>query len=212
MRSVKPFCYYVALVLLLLLSGCGQPLAKTSPPIPSPAAQHTPLATAVPSANTAAAPVRLLIPAIKVNALVEEVGITDSGDLAVPRRSPWVDTGWYQNGPLPGERGSAVIDGHLDRPHGLPAVFWHLRDLRVGNDVFVIDAQGRRYHFRVTGVVLYLPQNAPLQQIFGNESGNFLNLITCAGEWIVSQHQTMYRLVVYTSLLGRDSTSIVGNG
>lgn len=209
---MKPFCSYIALLLLLMLSSCGQPGAKTAPPIPSPAAQHTPPATVLPSASTQAVPVRLLIPAIKVNAPVEDVGITVSGDLAVPKRSPWVDTGWYQDGPRPGERGSAVIDGHLDRPGRLPAVFWHLRDLRVGNDVFVIDAQGRRYHFRVTGVVLYLPQEAPLQQIFGNQSGNFLNLITCAGEWIISQQQTQYRLVVYTSLVGRDSISTVGSG
>ncbi len=209
---MKLFCSYVALLLLLLLSSCGQPAAKTAPPRPSPAVQHTPLATVSPSADTEAVPVRLLIPAIRVDAPVEDVGITASGDLGVPRRNPWEDTGWYQDGPRPGARGSSVIDGHLDRPGKLPAVFWRLRDLRVGNDVFVIDAQGRRYHFRVTGVVLYLPQEAPLQQIFGNESGSFLNLITCAGEWIVSQHQTMYRLVVYTSLLGRDSISTVGHG
>ncbi|MBA2677426.1 MAG: class F sortase [Ktedonobacteraceae bacterium] len=212
MRSVKPFCYYVALLLLLMLSSCGQPLAKTSVPIPSPAAQITPPATVFPSANTAVNPVRLLIPAIKVNAPIEGVGITASGDLAVPKRNPWEGTGWYQDGPRPGERGSAVIDGHLDRPRNAPAVFWRLRDLRVGNDVFVIDALGRRYHFRVTGVVLYLPQDAPLEQIFGNESGSFLNLITCAGEWLVSQNQTKYRLVVYTSLVGGGSMSTIDHG
>ena len=40
---------------------------------------------------------------------------------------------------------------------------------------------------------------APLQDIFGNRGGTYLNLITCAGDWIPSQHQTTLRLVVYTA-------------
>jgi hypothetical protein len=64
----------------------------------------------------------------------------------------------------------------------------------------VIDAQRKILHFRVTHVALYPPQDAPLQEIFGNNAGNYLNLITCAGDWIPSQHQTTLRLVVYTSL------------
>ena len=38
------------------------------------------------------------------------------------------------------------------------------------------------------------------KDIFGNLGGRYLNLITCAGDWIPSQHQTTLRLVVYTSL------------
>jgi sortase (surface protein transpeptidase) len=144
--------------------------------------------------------VRLLISAIGVNALIEQVGITPAGDLAVPAQNPWEDVGWYGSGPYPGERGSAVIDGHLDRPGGYPAVFWNLRNLRVGNEVTVIDAHGKTIHFHVAGIVFYSPRDAPIQQIFANNSGTYLNLITCAGDWIPSQHQTTLRLVVYTAL------------
>ena len=49
-------------------------------------------------------------------------------------------------------------------------------------------------------VAFYSPQDAPIQEIFGNEAGTYLNLITCAGDWIASQHQTTLRLVVYTTL------------
>ena len=41
---------------------------------------------------------------------------------------------------------------------------------------------------------------APVQDIFGNAAGRFLNLMTCAGAWIPSEHQTSLRLVVYTTL------------
>jgi len=64
----------------------------------------------------------------------------------------------------------------------------------------VIDATGKTLKFRVREIGSYAPQDAPIQQIFGNDTGDFLNLITCAGDWIPSQRQTTLRLVVYTSL------------
>jgi sortase (surface protein transpeptidase) len=136
-----------------------------------------------------------------VDAPIEAVGIDASGDLATPTRSPWLDTGWYSGGPLPGAKGSAVIDGHLARPGGSPAVFWFLRQLRAGDLVEVQESDGQTLRFRVTDVEYYQPQNAPLQQIFGNTSGQYLNLITCAGDWIPTQKQTTLRLVVYTKLI-----------
>jgi LPXTG-site transpeptidase (sortase) family protein len=144
--------------------------------------------------------VRLVIPAIGINASVEAVGVQANGDMATPTHNPWEDVGWYNGGPRPGERGSAVIDGHVDRPQGLPAVFWHLRELHVGDMVQVTDAVGTTLTFHVTRLAFYPPQEAPLQDIFGNRGGTYLNLITCAGDWIPSQQQTTLRLVVYTSL------------
>ena len=121
--------------------------------------------------------------------------------MGVPTRNQWEGVGWYQSGPIPGQRGSAVIDGHLDRPGALPAVFWRLHELKQGDIVTVKDASGHGLHFQVTKVASYPPDNAPTAQIFGNSSGYFLNLITCAGQWIPKRHQTSLRLVVYTTLV-----------
>jgi LPXTG-site transpeptidase (sortase) family protein len=145
--------------------------------------------------------VRLIIPAIGVNAPVEAVGVVAGGYLGVPTQNQWDGVGWYKAGPYPGDRGSAVIDGHLDRPGGGPAVFWNLRDLRMGEMVMVVDSTGKTLRFRVTDMEDYSPQNAPTSKIFSDTSGSYLNLITCAGEWIPSQHQTALRLVVYTVLV-----------
>jgi sortase (surface protein transpeptidase) len=120
--------------------------------------------------------------------------------LATPTQDPWNDVGWYNAGPHPGEQGSAVINGHLDRPGGSPAVFWHLANLHIGDSVMVIDAHGKTLHFHVTRIISYTPQLAPVQDIFGNTAGSYLNLMTCAGVWIPTEHQTSLRLVVYTSL------------
>lgn len=145
----------------------------------------------------------LLIPAIGINAPIESLGVRPDGTLETPRQHPWNDVGWYNAGPRPGERGSAVIAGHLDRPGGNPAVFWRLRDLRVGDSVLVVDASGTTLRFHVTRIMYYPPQDAPVQDIFGNTAGSFLNLTTCAGDWIPTQHQTALRLVVYTSSGGQ---------
>ncbi len=198
------FWGFIALLLVLCcgLVGCDNP----SGPVQVAHANMLPASTqqaptALPTRDAPPGPRRLLIPAIGVNAAIEDVGIASSGDLGTPTRSPWTDTGWYMNGPRPGERGSAVIDGHLDRPGGLPAVFWRLHEVRAGNEVDVINSEGKMLRFRVTDVEYYQPRDAPIQQIFGNTSGTYLNLITCAGDWIPIQHQTTLRLVVYTTLI-----------
>jgi hypothetical protein len=72
--------------------------------------------------------------------------------------------------------------------------------LRVGNKVLVTSNSGKTLQFQVTRIALYAAEEAPIQDIFGNWGGIYLNLITCAGDWIPSQHQTNQRLVVYTSL------------
>ncbi|MGZ3630496.1 MAG: class F sortase [Ktedonobacteraceae bacterium] len=146
-------------------------------------------------------PYRLIISSIGVDTDVETVGVLQDGNLATPSLNPWDDVGWYAAGPRPGEMGSAVIDGHLDRPGGSPAVFWNLRDLHVGDSVMIMDTVGDTVRFRVTRIALYHPQQAPVYKIFGNKKGSYLNLITCAGDWIASQHQTTFRLVVYTTLV-----------
>jgi LPXTG-site transpeptidase (sortase) family protein len=145
--------------------------------------------------------VRLIIPAINIDAPIEPVGLVEGKYLAVPTQNPWEGVGWYQYGPLPGERGSAVIDGHLDRPGALPAVFWNLHKLQAGDVVMVVDASGKIWRFRVTATHKYAPDAAPLREIFGNGSGMHLNLITCSGQWVAAQHQTTLRLVVYTKLV-----------
>ena len=153
------------------------------------------------SQDQSVSPNRLIISSIGVDTAVEMVGVLHDGNLATPSLNPWDDVGWYSAGPRPGEVGSAVIDGHLDRPGGSPAVFWNLRDLHVGDSVMITDTTWGTERFRVTRIALYHPGQAPSQKIFGDESGSYLNLITCAGDWIASQHQTALRLVVYATLV-----------
>ena len=197
-------CLVAALV--CLLCGCGAMASTTatqsnptSTPLkraPSPTSPTQPTSHPIISD-----PVRLLVPKIGVDTLVEKVGIAPNGDMATPSAHPWTEVGWYALGVRPGERGNAVVAGHLNRPGGSPAVFWHLRDLQAGDPVTIKDRHGKTLHFRVTHLASYPPQSAPLQEIFGESNRASLNLITCAGDWLPSEQQTALRLVVYTSLI-----------
>jgi sortase (surface protein transpeptidase) len=197
--------HLLALIIVLTLAACGsvQTSIAEAPEVRTPhAVNASPVSTAQPlhPVNMAAVPMRLIIPSVGIDAYVEQVGIQPNSDMATPMLNPWEDVGWYDGGPHPSDRGSAVIDGHLDRPGGYPAVFWRLRQIQVGNEVLVKNRGGKTLHFHVTRIALYAPQEAPIQDIFGNVGGTYLNLITCAGDWIPSQHQTNQRLVVYTVL------------
>ncbi len=188
---VLPCAFLCALVMFNPLSSIAH---ASNDPIPDQKAieQFLDLGTAVDY---------LIIPRIKVNAPVDLVDTNADGSMAVPTTNPWVDVGWYESGPYPGEQGSAVIDGHLDRPGGFPAVFWNLRQLKLGDQV-QYNAPGQPLlRFEVTKVAFYKPAQAPIEDIFNNTNGHFLNLITCAGTWIPAIHQTTLRLVVYTSLV-----------
>ena len=193
-----------AIIMVLALSACGSASISEMPVVHISHIINAGATTAVlpkRKMEPVSKPVRLIIPAIAINAPIESVGTQPNADLATPTQNPWLDVGWYKLGPQPGERGSAVMDGHLDRPGGFPAVFWRLRDLHIGDEVQVKNTLGKTIRFQVTRIELYSPQDAPIQDIFGNWGGTYLNLITCAGDWIPSQHQTNLRLVVYTSLM-----------
>ncbi len=206
MSTWKTYLFFCMFCCFTLLSvGCSQTVAVqpkklVSPKLLSSREVFSPPATALLQGEDDV-PVRLIIPAIQVDALIETVSVLNSGDLDTPRQQPWTDVGWYNASPDPGNLGSAVIDGHLDRPGGFPAVFWNLRNLQAGNQLKVLHRSGKMSVFTVNSVASYPVNAVPLQAIFGNGAGKYLNLITCAGGWLQSQHQTTLRMVVYASLM-----------
>ena len=83
---------------------------------------------------------------------------------------------------MPGDRGPAVVAGHVDSVAG-PAVFYRLRELRPGDEVVVDLSDGRTVTFRVTGS-LQVPKDAfPTEEVYGPTPDAELRLITCGGEF-----------------------------
>ncbi len=141
-------------------------------------------------------PVRLRIPKINVDAAIESVGLRPNGDMDVPK-SP-ANAAWYNKGPRPGEKGSAVIDGHFGYKDNIPAVFDNLSKLQKGDKLFIEDAQGGANTFVVQASRNYDPNANAKDVFFASDGGTHLNLITCEGVWNATDKSYSNRLVVFT--------------
>lgn len=141
-------------------------------------------------------PVHLAIPKINVNASIQQVGVTPKGEMDVPNNA--IDVGWFKLGPRPGEKGSAVIDGHFDNVNGEAAVFFNLYKLKKGDKVYVQDGKGTSVVFAVRESRLYDPGLAG--EVFNSSDSAHLNLITCDGVWDGVKKNYTKRLVVFTDI------------
>ncbi len=139
-------------------------------------------------------PVRLLIPTISINAKVQEVGLTAKNAMGIPTN--FTDVGWYKYGTIPGEVGSAVIDGHVDNGLGLKGVFKNLHKVQIGDEITVIDISGTEIRFNVIDIKEYKYDEAPSEEIFNESQKSILRLITCGGKWIKSAKTYDTRVVV----------------
>jgi hypothetical protein len=159
---------------------------------PDPGTRAAEKALTAPSAP----PTKLVIPALGVAAEVEAVGVAADGTMAVPSQADHV--AWYQPGVTPGDAGDALIDGHLDWWTG-PAVFWHLANLRTGDQVDVVHADGSQLVFTVDSTSTY-PWNSRPDSLFTTTGPPSISLVTCSGSWDRQRQTYLSRLVVHATL------------
>jgi LPXTG-site transpeptidase (sortase) family protein len=145
---------------------------------------------------SALAPARIKIPAINVDAAIEQVAQTPDGSMDVPQDQ--FNVAWYKLGPRPGEQGSAVIDGHVNWKDGSAAVFADLHNLKPGDKVTVENEQGVVVSFVVRVLRTYAPDADTTDVFISNDGQAHLNLITCFGTWDKSAQSYSQRLVVFT--------------
>jgi hypothetical protein len=176
-----------------------------APPAAGESAATTLVAGAQPAAVTTAdhsaerMPVHVAIARAGVDAAIVPLGETSGGAMATPETPTAV--GWWQFGAAPGERGSAVLGGHLDFHDYGAAVFWNLNKLRPGDSVQVTRADGTQLRFVVQSSEVYPEADtAVIDRIFRQNDAAHLNLITCAGTFNPVTRDYDKRLVVYTTL------------
>ncbi|MGG5260367.1 class F sortase [Phycicoccus avicenniae] len=124
-------------------------------------------------------PARLRIPAIGVDTPLVDLGIAKDGTMQVP--ADFARAGWLTAAPAPGQRGPAVIAGHVDSHRG-PAVFFRLRELVPGDEVQVVRRDGVVVTFTVRGSLSFAKDAFPTDRVYGPAPGPVLRLITCSGE------------------------------
>ena len=142
-------------------------------------------------------PIRLIIPKINVDALIEYMGVTAIGAMDVPNTA--VNVGWFKLGPQPGERGSAVIAGHFDGKNGEAGVFINLYRLKQGDKIYVENNKKTSIAFVVREIRIYDPGYA--NSVFSTSESAHLNLITCDGAWDGAKKSYDKRLVVFADIL-----------
>ncbi|MCK9361153.1 class F sortase [Patescibacteria group bacterium] len=136
-----------------------------------------------------------MIPSVRVNAMVRYVGLTPDGYMGVPKLPR--DAAWYMLGPKPGERGSAVIAGHVNWWYGATGVFQHLKKLKAGDTIVVQDSLGEDISFVVRKTREYHPEDDATDVFYSFDGKAHLNLVTCAGVWDRLTGAYSKRLVVF---------------
>jgi LPXTG-site transpeptidase (sortase) family protein len=206
MRKNKKIFFIVSIIVLAVLffgvvlvhAVFYAPVEQTSLPVVSKILinqniAEIPVSTPVVLAPTPADPKQLRIPSIKVNAKIQYVGIAKNGKMATPNN--FSDVGWFEYGTVPGNTGSAIIAGHVDNGLAFPAVFADLGNVIIGDDVYIDTNGGNTIHFKVTNIQAY-DANAQTEEIFNQNDGNYLKLITCTGAWSILHRTHNQRLVV----------------
>ncbi|MFI8306595.1 class F sortase [Streptomyces sp. NPDC085927] len=177
----------IALVLLtglaLIRNGSGE--FDEGPPQPAGVAAAD---TRVPGAATAVAvrplaysiPSRVRIPAIQVDAPVMTVGLDAEGWVDAPPPEDPNLAGWFTGGVAPGEKGTAVVVGHVDNHLG-PAVFYGLGALEKGSRVEIDREDGKTAVFEIYGIEVFAKNDFPGDRVYNSKGSSELRVITCGG-------------------------------
>ena len=204
-----------AVLLLCILSGCGA-IADAGQRTQRRLVEHfdahararSPVADQVPAhvrehrarggREATPAPARIEIPAIGVSSALDRLDLGADGAIETPPR--WETAGWYRGGVKPGQRGPAVILGHVDSTTG-PAVFYRLDELEKGDRIRVERADGSTARFVVRRTKRYPKARFPTGEVYLPTSHAALRLVTCTGEFDRDAGSYRDNLVVFADLV-----------
>lgn len=176
--------------------------AAPSPTGTPPAARATPTAAPEdrPAVLDASEPVSLTVPSTGTRSELLHLGLQEDGSLEVPPEGPGSPASWYTGSPTPGERGPAVLLGHVNATGGGPGVFADLRQLAPGDRIEVAREDGSTAVFAVDRGEQYGKDDFPTLEVYGNTADAELRLITCDG-YDPATREFDDNYVVYASLV-----------
>jgi LPXTG-site transpeptidase (sortase) family protein len=175
-------------------SAIAKPFRASQPPVVVvPAA---PPKAQIPTAPPV--PVLFLIPSLNVHRPVEKVGVDQFGVMNLPANA-W-NAGWFEDGPVPGAPGDAVIEGHAGYP-GKPMMFGKLYTLRPGDRIVVVMSDRSRLLFIVVSMAS-LPRDSAPENLAEPSGPARLTLITCTGSFNKKSYSYSERLLVEARYAG----------
>ncbi|MFH8366856.1 class F sortase [Streptomyces sp. NPDC018031] len=145
------------------------------------------------------APTRLAISSLGVDAPFTELTLNSEGQLNAPPDDDNNLVGWFREGASPGERGNAIVAGHVDTKTG-PAVFWSLATLKAKEKVTITRADGIVATFVVDDVATFDKDEFPDERVYGDTPDAQLRLITCGGTYDRQTQDYTANVVVFAHL------------
>jgi LPXTG-site transpeptidase (sortase) family protein len=134
-----------------------------------------------PTPEPVAAPLRLVVESLGVDAPVVEMGLDDQGIPLVPLNGQ--DVAWYSFSSPPGAGSNAVFAGHINW-EGAPGVFGDLDELQAGDTVRLISEDGYEYTYEVFANFPVDPDDPASLKVMAPTPTDTITLITCGGTWI----------------------------
>jgi len=129
-------------------------------------------------------PVRLAVPSLYLDAPVSTFGVNEANIPQVPDRADLV--AWYDFSARPGQ-GNAVFSGHVDweanNGNPIAGVFYRLRELKIGDEIFITLEDGTQAQYRVVGNVATTYDDPSVIRVMGPAGRDVVTLITCGGTW-----------------------------
>lgn len=147
----------------------------------------------------AAEPIRVRIPELDVDAPIVPLDVDRRGALIPPEAGEVA--GWWRSGPEPGEKGPAVLVGHVDSHLG-PAVFFRLSNLAAGTQVFIDRADGTTAVFTTYQIESHPKDAFPTESVYGPTPGPELRLITCGGRFDAAGGRYLANVVAFARRTG----------
>lgn len=170
------------------------PPVGTLPEIPRPPA----VATTADIDAEAPPPRRLTVERLGIDTELVDLRVQADGSLQVP--ADFDVAGWHRAGTLPGDRGPAVLVGHVDSYEG-PAVFYRLGELQPGDRVSVARADGSVVPFEVYGAETVSKTGFPTERVYGPTAEPELRLLTCGGSFDETVRSYRDNVVVYARVV-----------
>ncbi|HYI24111.1 MAG TPA: class F sortase [Thermomicrobiales bacterium] len=125
-------------------------------------------------------PVTVRIDAIGVAAPIE---ILETVGGVMQQPSDEVHVAWYKETARLGETGNLHLAGHINW-WGVPeAVFFHLGELREGDEVLLSDEDETAFTYTVEWVRQESNLEPPREEVLGMTNYEAVTLMTCSGEW-----------------------------
>ena len=127
-------------------------------------------------------PIRIEIPALKIDAPIESVGADNEGRMATSNKGE--NVAWYKHGPAPGFQGNSLLNGH-NNWNKKAAVFAKLPSLSLDEIITIYYEDGSWGTFKVISNESYPLDDIP-DTVMSFEGPTRTTIISCTGTYRTS--------------------------